>query len=339
MGEGYRELEIDIGPLREFETPQGSTATGIHIVSNGNVDTLKVHVSCEKYIQSAPQMCYISIWNLRIETINAIRTAGADVKVYVGYEGQTKEEKNLLYSGSIQAVKTDRQGPDFVTTIIAMAVGSGSIRAVTSSSYAAGVDLKSAVMELVKQVPGVTPDPANINIKGTIGYAGWSFVGSVKEALNKLAYQFGFSWRFENGVFKATQDGEYSGTVVILNSANGLRKVSPRLTGPTQIQEGVDISTQYVPNVGPGDNVKVVSEMNPYLNDTYQCHTVGFELCPKENTWDMTISSFKMRQSFSEWRQENYGDDYEYIPDEEFPEEYPYDDEYPEENESEGQNG
>ena len=124
MGEGYREIELFIGPLREFEAGDGKKANSIHIVSNGNVDTLKVHVSCQKMVVSVTSQCTIPIWNLRMETINAIRTAGASMRVYVGFEGQ---EKNLLYTGSIVSVVTDRQGPDFVTRIICLAGGSSMI--------------------------------------------------------------------------------------------------------------------------------------------------------------------------------------------------------------------
>jgi hypothetical protein len=289
MGENYREIELFIGPLREFETKDGNKASSIHIVSNGNVDTLKVHVSCSKPVISVGSTCNISIWNLKMETINALRTAGATVRVYVGYEGQ---EKNLLFTGSIRSVVTDRQGPDFVTKITCLAMGANMVRSVTSKSYAAGVDLKSAVIELAKQIPGITPDPANVNLKGTIGYCGWSFVGSTKDALDKLAYQFGFSWHVENGTFYAVQDGTAASQAILLNSANGLRKVSPRLTGLLQIQEGTDIQAQFVPNVGPGKKVRVVSELNPHLSKEYYCWEVSYDLCPKDDSWDMNITSY-----------------------------------------------
>lgn len=291
MNEGYREIELYIGPLREFETKKDSRSIGIQLISNGNIGTPKIHVSCEKTIISATNQCVITIWNLSQKTISALKTAGASVKVYVGYEGK---EKTLLFTGGIYSVKTDRQGPDFVTTLTCLAGASNMIRAVTSKSYAAGVDLKSAVMELAQQIPGITPDPANINLKGTIGYAGWSFVGSTKDALDKLAYQFGFSWSIDNGTFKAVQDGATTGQRILLNSATGLRKVSPRLTGPLQIQEGVDILSQFVPNVNPGSTVRVVSETNPDLNGDHTCYTVGFDLCPKDETWDMSITTFRV---------------------------------------------
>lgn len=291
MREGYREIELYIGPLQEFESGSKEKANSLHIVSNGNVNTLKVRISCQKQAISAATQCFISIWNLRPQTRNVLRKAGALVKVYVGYEGQ---EKNLLFTGSIASAVTDRDGPDFITKLVCRAAGSNMVRSVVSKSYSAGVDLKSAVMELAKQFPNITPDPANVNLTGTIGYAGWSFVGSTKDALDKLAYQFGFSWYIENGTFHAFQDGTVSRETILLNSANGLRKVSPRLTGLLQIQEGTDISVQFVPNVGPGKSVRVVSETNPDLSREYYCFAVSYNLCPKDDSWDMDITTFNI---------------------------------------------
>lgn len=291
MGEGYREIELFIGPLREFETGDGKKANSIHIISNGNINTPKVRISCQKQVISTATQCFISIWNLRPQTRNMLKNAGTSVRVYAGYEGQ---EKNLLFTGSISSAVTDREGTDFVTKVTCRAGGSNMIRSVVSKTYSAGVDLKAAVMELAKQIPNITPDPANVNLKGTIGYAGWSFVGSTKDALDKLAYQFGFSWRIDNGTFYALQDGTTSGKTILLNSANGLRKVSPRLAGLLQIQEGTDILAQFVPNVSPGTTVHVISEVDPDLTRDYYCFSVSYDLCPKDESWDMSISTFNI---------------------------------------------
>lgn len=296
MANSFRELEVIIGPLKEYEM-DGKTDKGgsIKIVSNGNVGTMKVHVSCEKPIVSVANQCIVSIWNLKMATINAIRTAGAGIQVRAGYEG---EEKSVLFTGSIRSVRTDRQETDFITRIMAIAGGSSYTRSVTSKTYTAGVNVKDVIKELAEQLPGVAVDPVNINVQGTIGYAGYSLMGCTKDCLDKLAYQFGFSWNVDNGNFMAIQDRSYIGEGILLNSANGLRKVSPRLTGLMQIQEGVDIVAQYIPNVGPGRRIRVVSEVNPQLSRDYTCHTVSYELCPKDESWDMNISCFFVAGKF-----------------------------------------
>jgi len=284
----YRELELYIGPLQEWKGQKGTTRA-IKIVSNGNVDTLKVHASISKHCVSVMNQSTIRIWNLSRETINAIRRGGVSVNLYVGYEGMDKE---LLYSGGVIGVKTARQGTDFITTLLCLTGGSNLIRSNTSKSYTDGVAVADIVHELASSIPGITVDKVNINVQGKIGYAGWSFVGTTKDALDKLAYQFGFSWNIQDGNFVAVQDGKTSGRGVLLNAVNGLRMVSPRLTGPLAIMEGVDIQAQWQPNTGPGRLVRVVSETNPELNGSYACHSIEYDLCPKEDAWGMSITSF-----------------------------------------------
>ena len=284
----FREIELYIGPLQEWKGNRGTTRA-IKIVSNGNVDTLKVHASISKHVVSIMNQSTIQIWNLSRETINAIRRGGVSVNLYVGYEGKAKE---LLYSGGVIACKTARQGTDIITSLICLAGGSNLMRSTTSKSYANGVSVSSVVNELASTIPGISVDKANINIQGSIGFAGWSFVGSTKDALDKLAYQFGFSWNIQDGKFVAVQDGKTIGSGILLNATTGLRMVSPRLTGPLAIQEGVDIQALWQPNSGPGRLVRVVSETNPELNGSYACHSIEYDLCPKDDSWDMNITSF-----------------------------------------------
>lgn len=284
----YRELELYIGPLQEWKGNKGKTRA-IKIVSNGNVNTLKVHANISKHCVSIMNQSTIQIWNLSRETINAIRRGGVSVNLYVGYENQQKE---LLYSGGVIATKTARQGTDFITTLICLTGGSNLMRSTTSKTYTNGVSVADAVTELAQSIPGITVDKTNINVAGNIGLAGWSFVGSTKDALDKLAYQFGFSWNIQDGAFVAVQDGKTTGRGVLLNATTGLRMISPRLTGPLAIQEGVDIQALWQPNTGPGRLVRVVSETNPELNGSYACHSIEYDLCPKDESWDMSITSF-----------------------------------------------
>lgn len=288
MNTEYRELELYIGPLQEWKGNKGTTRA-IKIVSNGSQDTLKVHATFTKNVTSEPNISNIAIFNLSTDTIKAIRKGGVSVQLFAGYEGQTK---SLVYSGSVMRVGVIRQGADTVANLMCLSGGSNLVRSKTSKTYTRGVSVSSVVKELASRIPGVEVDDANIKIQGIIGYSGWSFVGMTKDAIDKLAYQFGFSWRIEDGKFIACTDGKSMGNATLLNATNGLLMISPRLSGPTLIQEGVSIKAQFVPNVNPGRLVRVVSETNPELNGEYVCHTIEFDLCPKEEAWSMNITSF-----------------------------------------------
>lgn len=292
--EGYRELELFIGPFQEW---RGQKQVGaIKLVSNGNIDTLRIDADINKTITSAFNSATITIYNLSKETRQAIRKSGVRISIYAGYEGYAKE---VAFSGGIMSSVSWRQGPDIITRIFCLAGGGPLARSTTSKTYTYGVPVADVVKEIAGTIPGVVADKKNINVQGTIGYAGWSFAGMTKDALDKLAYQFGFSWSINDGQFVAVQDKKNIGGRVLLNSANGLRKVSPRLTGLMQIQEGVDIQASYYPNVNPGNVVTVRSEMQPDLNGSYEVHTVDYRLAPKTDAWEMNITSFT---TYGSWK-------------------------------------
>lgn len=283
------ELILEIGPFKEYEGKKGTA--DLRIVSNGDVGSMKVKVHIEKTKIYIPNLARISIWNLKRETINSLNTAGKEVRVYAGNQGY---EKEYLYRGSLQGVITERQGPDIVTTLMCQTAGSNLTQSVVSKTWTADVPVDQVVREIVDSIPNVIYDPENNTISGKIGYNGFTFMGTATDALIKLGNQYGFSWNINNGVFVVVMDGKPRRTTIVLNSKTGLRKVSPRLSGILQIQEGVDISSVYKQNIRPGQLIRVESDVNPKLNGNYDVHTIEYDLCPKDNSWDMNISFFSM---------------------------------------------
>lgn len=289
---GYqRELIVEIGPFQEWEGVSIRNDPNIRLVSNGNIDSFKIKVRIQKNKLSIPNMSTIEIWNLKRQTRQSLKTAGLSIKVYAGYEYGSKE---LLYTGSIEGVITQRQGTDIVTNLVCFTGTNSLLRSVVSKTYEKNIPLKQIVTEIAQEIPGVIVDPKNITLTGYAGYNGWSFVGSTKHALDKLADQFGFSWSINNGIFMATMDGKPIKTNILLDEKSGLMNVSPRLSGPEQIQEGVDITCLYRQNIQPGHLIRVDSKISPELSGTYECHTIEYDLCPKENNWTMEIQFFNM---------------------------------------------
>lgn len=283
----FRELEIYFGPLEEWRGEKLNKNSAIKLISNGNINTPKISVSIHKAALAVWHTCTLDIYNLSAETRKALKS-GLSVNVYAGYEGQ---EKELVYRGGIIYTNNDRQGSDIITRVSCSTAMGGMMMSNTSKTYTYGVPVAQAVEELAKQIPGVTVDPKNIQIKGSVGYSGFSFVGPTKQALDKLANQFGFSWTVDNNIFKAMADGGYEPGEEILISANGLRKVSPRVNGLWMYQEGADIEAQYQPGVQLWRVVNVKSGLNPNMTGKYCCHELDYNLCPKDNSWDMHIGN------------------------------------------------
>lgn len=285
MENQFRELEVYIGPFKEWKGAKLDKKQSIRLISNGNKDTLKISANIHKSAASFWHTCTLQIYNLSQSTRKALES-GLSVNVFAGYEGQ---EKELVYRGGIVYTNTERRGSDIITTVSCSTAMGGLLLSNTSKTYTQGVSVASIVKELAETIPGVSVDPTNIKISGTIGYAGFSFIGSTKDALDKLAYQYGFTWTIDNDVFVAVKDGQYISDGVILNAANGLRKVSPRIDGLWLYQDGADIEAQYQPNAGLWKIIRVESQLNPTMNKKYACHEISYNLSPKDEAWDMHI--------------------------------------------------
>lgn len=288
MARFNRELVFFIGPFGEWESVK-DRRVGIKIVSNGNLDTLKATMHCQKTIIDVPNNAEIRIWNLKRRTRQALKKAGLYIKAYAGYEGGSHE---LLFSGSIEATKTKRVGADIVTTLVCLTGSAALVRSTFSKTYEQGVPVSQIVTEMAETIPGIVVDPTKINVSGTIGYKGFSYLGSTKFGLQKLADQYGFSWSINNGTFVAMDDLTSRKTTILLNRNSGLKEVSPRMFGINQVQEGADISCIYIQGIDAGHIVRVVSGVSPEMTGYYTCHTIEYDLSPKENQWDMTIESF-----------------------------------------------
>lgn len=290
MNEGCRQIEVLIGPFQEgtLRDENGNPRKGraVSIVSNGNIGTMRVQASISKSRIPMENTADIIIYNLQRDTISLLNKNGLHIQVLAGYEIGNME---LLFSGAVVHTNTNRQGPDFVTRIKCIAGGYSLMKEATSVSYTNGTSLKKIVTELAHKIPDVTVDPTKINVKGAIGYAGFSYVGNVKGALDSLGYQYGFSWDIDNGMFIVAMDDEKPRKGVVLDGYNGLRQVSPQLYGPYFIQVGLDIESDYVQGVRPGYSVTANTSFKKY--GSYMIHTVSYNLCPKNDQWDMHISA------------------------------------------------
>lgn len=289
MAKFNRELVIYIGPFTEWEG-KSNEKMATKIVSNGSLDTLKATIHCQKNITATPNAAEIRIWNLKASTRQSFKQTGLHVRVYAGYENGSHE---MVFSGSLEGTIVKRSGADIITTLVCRTGEGNLVRSIFSKTYKQGVPVSEVVKEMAKSIPGIVVDPLNINVSGTIGYKGFSYIGSTKQGLQKLADQYGFSWCINNGTFVAIQDGKGRPTTILLNRNSGLKEVSPRMYGINQIQTGVYISSIYVQGIDAGHIIRVESGVNKeYNNKDIVCHTIDYDLSPKENQWDMTINSF-----------------------------------------------
>lgn len=287
-----RELLVEIGPFKELDSIAGvqGNGNGIRFISNGNVNTLKIQAHIEKAIAGAGNTATVFLFNLNRETREALTTPGLTMNIFT----RTDDGEYMpAFFGGLTGVYTERIGTEIRTRLVGFSAMSNLYELPVQASYEKGIEVSKIVTEIAQKIPGITVDPAHINIEGVTGESGFKQIGSVPGVLDSLSKQFGFSWSIQDGVFVALKDGTGEDTAIRLTSESGLIKVSPRFTGITQVQVGVDITSKYVDGIRPGQIVSIESKIHPEkLNGEYVVHTLDCDLCPKTSEWNMHIAFF-----------------------------------------------
>lgn len=262
------------------------------IEADGTTSKLRLAFSIAKSVLGVPNNSYFTCYNLSKDTRELLQTTPIRLLLEVGWDNYGMFE---LFQGDLVSAVSQRQGADIVTRLAALTGLTATQSCIASQTFSQGTKLTDALKMLVAKLSGVTYDDKRVKIiDGKIGFGGISYAGSTTGFLDKLAFQFGFSWSIQDGVFQALQDSGSFGKVLTLSSdKKTLYSITPMLSGPLQVQYGVTISCFLTPNVLPGDTVDVSSEISPHLNGLYKIHTLNYNGDTGGAEWDMTIQSFK----------------------------------------------
>ena len=285
-----RQVEVLIGPLQEYQG--GSSGKSIRFYGDGTQNGFRISFEIRKMpVGTQSNSLTLSIYNLSKETRQTINRPGTYICVNVGY-ANTKLQ--TIYSGSIMGGSTKRSGPDLITVVRALSAGSAVVRAVTTKTYGTGYALKNIVIDLAKQLQGVTVDPSRIILPLIpMGNQGWSTVGTVKSALDQLSRVYGFSWSIQDGVFQAVDDRTALPSNLTISYKDGtLKRAEPVLMDPFQKQIGVTIECILNPALAPSKAVTLESAVNDKLNGTYKICTLTHSGDTHSNRWDSRIENW-----------------------------------------------
>lgn len=284
-----RNAELLIGPLAE-DQGGGATSEAFRLFADGSLaGGLRIRFSVSKTILGAPNISRIEIYNMSRESRARIRTSLTAVRLNVGWANAGL--RSLVRGGVLSAV-TSKQGPDIVTTLNVMDGYGGQVKGVVARSYKSAAQVSDVVRDIAGTMPGV--GLGEVDIAGRLGPRGRAFSGRSADELDKLAHEYGFSWSVQDGVFQAVKDDRsLPGIVRVSNQLRNLISAQPILSGPMQIESGVDIEATLDARTKPGARVQLESGVNPDLNGTYKIHNVDFSGDTHAAQWSMRIQSLK----------------------------------------------
>ena len=288
-----RRVKVTIGPLEEWRGG-GNENLAVSLYGDGSMSGFRIKFYVYQHVISTATPTVIQIYNMTQGLRNQLQKSETQIALWVGWYNT---DMTLLFTGSLLAVTNKRQGPDIVTSLMSNAAFGGMSRTVISKTWAGGSGVKSIVLNLAKQIPAITVDPKNVAISATkrMGTQGLSFAGPVNEILDKLSRIYGFSWRVENKVFYAIDDGKAfrTGVKPIISTESGwLLRAEPMLAGPMQQRTGVTIHSLLNPYVRAGGLVTLESDLNPSLNRDYVVHNLSHSGDTHGQDWSTHIESW-----------------------------------------------
>lgn len=279
-----RQIEVVVGPLPDWKVvgplQPDQEKKAVRIYSDGTNDRLRVRFRLNKHAVGVPMPGLIEVYNLGPELRSVLNNRGAQLIIRAGW---SNDELTELYSGSVQAAWSRREGSDIVTALVCLS-GAGAVQRTytdptTRDWYAApgaSIGGEGVLLNFASEFPGISLDPKNIVVPDkVIGSRGYSFTGLLSECMNDLARVYGFTWAIVDDAFQANLDGIPLGRVVEINSKNGfLLRAEPMLSSAFQMQAGIVIHSLLHPHILPARGIKVESAVNPGLNGTYYAQSV-----------------------------------------------------------------
>lgn len=193
------------------------------------ITDLRISFSIEKTLNETLNKSTIKIYNLSPTSRKLVETPNNAVILKAGY----KQDKGAvtIFVGIVRRSLTSREGPDWITEL---ELDDGLIAyrdSKTSLSFAPG----SSARDVLSQVASKFGLPiGSLPEEGDKQYPqGFSFVGRVRDAMNKVCNYLGYSWSIQNQEIQIIKKGGFKErTAIVISQDTGMVK-SPELEAKT----------------------------------------------------------------------------------------------------------
>lgn len=187
---------------------------------------LRISFEVIKNLGEEANTAKVSIWNMAENSRNQIRELDDQLIIGAGYEEDTGPR--IIFIGDVTKIAYRRSGVDIVTTVNA-GDGIKNLReARTSKSFAAGTQTENILKTMASDL-GLALRPIDFALTSQY-LQGFSFAGSVKEGLKKIAQKADLEFSVQNGELQILKKRGVTPSVAInLNFNSGLLDMPERL--------------------------------------------------------------------------------------------------------------
>lgn len=237
----------------------------------------RIAFEIEKTSESNHNKGKIEIYNLNETSRGLITSIKPNVILEIGYKSlpetiggamATKPLKEIVCKGNCTKVYSEKRGIDFVTVFEFGDGATALYNATLDKSYAANIDSKVIVNELIDSL-GVVRGVVDQTIS-KVFKKGYVASGPSKDQLDNLAKQMGYEWSIQDGELQFLQKNKGTNEdAILLSPENGL------LATPIRKDKGIELKCLLNPQIRPGRKIVLESRT---LNGTFvtkKCNYVG----------------------------------------------------------------
>lgn len=235
----------------------------IDISPDIRIENHKIRFEIKKSIVADKNSCRVDVYNLAEQTRNKITNdINSLVRVQAGYIENTGLVD--IGQGNISHVVHQFRRPDIITTVYSKDGFKVTRNNIISLSFGENTPLSSIINAIITKL--------NIPVKFTdydksaIVKNGYSFIGTIPDALNQLSLQFKFRWSIQNGQIQILSSNKGTNKQIIsLSATTGLindpeKIISTKQLDKQQVNE-YRIVALLQPQLEAGDLIAVQSRI------------------------------------------------------------------------------
>ncbi len=268
-----------------------SSRVGEYFTTDSNavvIKSMRVVFSIEKRIDSQPNECSISIYNLSQQARAAFQAKPLHVTLDVGYDGNLSR----LFTGDLRWGQTDRMSPETITKLI-IADGERAINyARVKRTYPANVTRRTVLTEAATamglRVPTNFADAKELLDQFS---AGLTLNGSAAAAMTKVLAPKGLGWSVQDGELQILRTSDTRADAPITINRNAGMIESPQLAPPAKSGSKPRLTVKCLLNsqIKPGGRIHVISSQLDSLFKVQRVQHDGDTHAP--NNWLSTIEA------------------------------------------------
>ena len=247
--------------------------------------------SIEKTLKRQPNTCTVSVYNLsdaqrkQIENLSIAKKKGRGkirVQIEAGHAGNT----SLLFRGDLRTARTERAGPDLVTTIEGDDGGRDILLARVSRSFPPGTSVLTVVRALAIALgigEGNLATLAYSTRGGSTFARGTVLTGKADEELTRILHSCGLTWSVQNGALQVLRAGAALATAAVVLRAREGQSYTGLVGTPSVDPDGTVNATALIqPGLDPGGRAQIDC---PTLTGLYQIRNVTYEGDTASDSW------------------------------------------------------